>query len=158
MAKDLELDDFIGEKLDKIFVKYWDLSVYDDDEDVIKTENEEITQIESISFVFGNKAIIVNYFEAEDNLDELTINYTKWPQKSDNVWDLAKDDFLVKYIGQSLSYVWKCINIRFRHNPPVDMYALSFNREQNIFIYSAVSELKIFESHKVLVPPKISRD
>lgn len=64
MDKNLELEDFIGKKLDKIYVKYWDLSEYDDDEDVIKDENEEITQIENIAFVFGEKAIIVNYFEA----------------------------------------------------------------------------------------------
>ncbi len=158
MAKYLELEDFIGEKLDKVFIKYLDLSVYDDEEDLIEDENSEITEIKNIAFVFGHKAIIVNYFEAEDSVDELTINYTKWPQNSNNIWDLAKDNFLVKYIGQSLSYVWKCINIRFRHNPPVDMYALNFNREQNIFIYSAVSELEIFESHKVLIPPKILKE
>jgi hypothetical protein len=156
MAQNLELTNFTGEKLEKIFVKYWDLSEYDDDEDVIEDENTEITQIENIAFVFGEKAIIVNYFEAEDNVDELTIEYIKWPQSNDTKWYSAKNNFLSEYIGKSLSYVWECTNIRFRHNPPVDMYGLNFNRQQNIFVYSNVSELEILESHQVPVPPKTS--
>lgn len=143
---------FIGETLDKIYVKYWDLSEYEDDEDVIKDKNEEITQIENIAFVFGDNAIIVNCLDTEDNPDELTIEYTKW--KNDTVgWTEIQNKILTKYIGKKLVFMWYSLDYAFT-DEPLDMCAFSFRTYPDILIYSIGSGLEILESHQVPIPPK----
>ena len=145
---------FIGETLDKIYVKYLDLSIYDDDEDVIEDENSEITEIKNVAFVFGDKAIIVNCLDTEDNPDELTIAYTKWENDTDG-WTDIQDKILTKYIGKKLIFMWYGLDYAFT-DEPLDMCAFSFQTYPDILIYSICSHLKIFESHQVPIPPKSS--
>ena len=153
MAENLELEDFIGEKLEKIFVKYWDLSVYEDDEDVVKTENEEITQIENIAFVFGEKAIVINFL---DEGDELTIEYKEWIKHNEG-WTEIQVKNLTKYIGNELSFLWRSINLRLElNNNYKDMVIFSFKVYPDILVYASSGELEIFESHKISMPPKTS--
>ena len=153
MTRNLELKDFTGEKLDKIFVKYLDLSVYDDDEDVIEDENSEITEIKNIAFVFGEKAIVINCLE---DTSELTIEYVKWENK-DGVWTEIREKSLTKYIGNKLIFLWRSLNLKFDLDDNyIDMCIFSFQTYPDIIIYSISSCLEIFETQKILIPPKAS--
>ena len=154
MDKNLELEDFIGEKLEKIYVKYWDLSEYDDDEDVIEDENTEITQIENIAFVFvGDKAIIINLLE---DTAELTIEYKKWGNSNEG-WTEMQNKNLTKYIGKKLIFLWRTLNLKFDlDNNYNDMCIFSFQYYPDILVYALSGELKFFESHEISIPPKAS--
>lgn len=150
-AKELKLDDFIGEKLEKILVKYWDLSMYEDDEDVIENEKPKITQIDNIAFVFGDKAVIINFL---DETAELTIEYQAWVNY-DEEWTEVQDKIFTKNLGKKLIYLWGTINLEFDlDNNYRDMCIFSFDSYPDILVYASGGELKIFESHQVLVPPK----